>query len=569
MARPIGRQQALDQLGDLFFGATGARPPTPLEPPDGFAAAGPPPQNRTPSPGVDDLLARPLDIPHNDVRADVAPACPATVAILTGGVPPQRRLLLAREAVARLMAPCGLTALVTFDGPRATVAALARDDVQVAASEACGHFGDVIRAADRVILVLADAAGEFIASGGSLPDHCVVLTLADPQWLVEAYRELKAATTATKGPVPDVFVLEADARDEAERTFRRLSRVAIAHLGCSPTFVGHTVGRGGTAAPVPVRCVFDSLDARAVYGCLQPLLRVRGGDATGPDRSAAPPAARPQEIQSVTVRPAEPQAGRRQTLPPVAGVVDMERGGTGAAAFAAWRPASRDELLEAVAASLANVVPGLRGTIDVRADLGADAEGPDLVAVDRDGAAVAVLVAEDGNPAALVRAGRCRRWLAAHVRLLRRAYGDAGLAAGDRPVGCVVLAADEQAATLRGLRPQDVRLVTYLPLRCGAVHGLLLRESTDTADTVIGTVSERESASVASALGAAPPSPERSAAASTAGASASVPHDEPPRAAVAPADLEPSDARGTSPDDDLSADELSDLRNGFEIDELT
>jgi len=569
MARPIGRQQALDQLGDLFFGATGARPPASAGLPAGCSAGGAsgrtPPPSRAPSPGVDDLLARPLETPQIDMPASVAPTGPAAVAILTGGVPPQRRLLLAREAVSRLMAPCGLTALVTFDGPRATVAALARDDVQAATScQACGHFGDIIRAADRLILVLADAASEFIASGGSLPDHCVVLTLADPQWLVEAYRELKAATTATKGPVPDIFVLEADARDEAERTFRRLSRVAIAHLGCSPTFLGHTVGRGGTAAPVPVRGVFDSLEARAVFGYLRPLLRARSGDMPGTDRGDVEPASRPPRIQHVTVRPAEPQAGQRQTLPPVAGVVETEFGG-GSPAFAAWQPASRDELLEAVAASLGSVIPGLRGTIDLRADLAADAEGPDLVAVDRDGAAVAVLVAEDGNPAALVRAERCRRWLASHVRLLRRAYGDAGLAAEDRPVGCIVLAADEQAATFRGLRPQNVRVATYLPLQCGAVHGLLLRESTDETDTVIGTVCQRVSASAVSALGAAPPSPERTAAVSTPGA----PPAEPTRAAAAPADLEPPALRGTSPDDDLSADELSDLRNGFEIDELT
>jgi len=549
-AGPGAERHTLDQLGDLFFSSR-----------NDSRSAGEEPQSPVSS-GISDLLAKAPAPTEEDCpkRCDPTARSPVPVtAILAGGLPPERRAALARRAAMRLAPPNGRTVLLTFADQRVTAQTIDRTDSTGGRPAAGRRLDDLLGSADQAMIILTDGAASHLDAGRQLPDHCVVLVTPDSESLVEGYRELKTATAVTTGPVPDLFVLEADSRTLAERTYRRLARVAISHLGCTPTFAGQLIGPTGTE-PLPEEAtplVLDCLDAETAWRDIRPLLG-------RPDQDRSPTAEPAQLPPRLVVQPHEPQAGQRQTLPPVAGVVNIESPRPLGGVFTTWTPQSRGELLEAVNGSMTSLVPNPRGVVDLDGEVAAP-ECPDLVAVDQDGRPVAVLVSDNGDPSVLRRAIESPRWLSSYARLLSRAFPDAGFDPSAQFGGCLVVVPEDQVAAIAGLCPPGVQAAGYLPVACGSVRGLLLRKVSGAEAPAAdrqpsagsagqptwhispATVAEsafRESKDGQSANGKTATGPAEAVAG-----------DEPPL--------------GTSPDDDLSADELSDLRTSFEIDELT
>ena len=241
----------LQALGDLFLSAPGGR-------------AGPAGREAAERPGGE----RPVEL------EPVSPAAPRphvpVLALLAAGLAPERRAALARAALGRLTGPQGVALLVTFRGERACLQIMG-DGVAVDEAEPARKLDRLIAGAARIVLVLAEAAGNYVAAERRLPDHCIVLAAPAAESQVEAYRELKTAEAAT-GIVPDVFVVEAESEAEAERVYRRLARVAIAHLGGSPTFAGRRLRRAAEGDEAAAQTVMDYASAELVYERLRPVL---------------------------------------------------------------------------------------------------------------------------------------------------------------------------------------------------------------------------------------------------------------------------------------------------------
>jgi len=513
---------SLDELGDLFFSTPGQ-----------------PAADRA-EPRLDDLICE--HHPAKGAGAQTGAPAVQAVAILAGGLPPERRAALSRAAIRRLV-PCDAHAppppVVLLSGNRAAVLTMAGQKIEPSA------LCDVAADAGRLVLVIADRAAAHLDAGRRLPDHCAVLVTPDAESLVEAYRELKTATGATTGPVPEVFVLEAGTETVAERTYRRLARVAIAHLNCTPTFAGHQLEQIGTPDD-PSAAVPDE-DADRVCRIMSSLF--------APTDTKAPVSTRrdtvPQTHQPLTVevRECPPTEGRPATAPPIAGVVSQPAVRPRQPAFTTWEPLGADELLGAARASIDGLLPGARGFVQLDGLVDA-AEQPDALAVDHAGRAVALIVADGQQADALRRAIDAHAWLNAYAGLLARAFPQAGLDPTAQGSQSIVLVPEESAGALESLCPAHVGLAAYTPVACGEMRGLLFRH-------------------VLRSVGAAPSGPEART------ADTPVPTVVTPRS-VAVADTETPettadqmDPAGTSPDDDLSADEINDLCGAFEIDELT
>ncbi|NIA20820.1 MAG: hypothetical protein GWP05_02365 [Anaerolineaceae bacterium] len=547
---PGPERNALDQLGDLFFSS-----------PKGGQSDSQRPQGPNSS-KVRDLLTGATAAGQRNGPRELDPQAPSPVpvtAILAGGLPPERRVDLARRAALRLARRHGRTALLTFADRGVSVRTIERAETAEARPAAGRRLESFLGAVDQVMIILTDGAASYLEAGRRLPDHCIVLATPDPESLVEAYRELKTATAATTGPMPDLFILEADSRTMAERTYRRLARVAISHLGCTPTFAGQLAG-SQTPPEQTTAPDFDCLDAETAWRSLAPLLGP--SDQDRPPKPAEPP--KPAKPPSPDVQPHQAPTGQRQTLPLVAGVVNLESHRTMGGVFTVWRPESRDQLLAAVNGAMSALLPGPRGVVNLNGEVAA-AECPDLVAVDRDGRPIAILVSDSDDPAVLSRAIESGQWLSDHAGLLSRAFPEAGLDAS-LPCGeCLVVVPESRAAATAVLCPPGVQVAGYLPVACGSVRGLLLRRVAP-AGRMAGAEPGANQIPQAGEPAAEPTwniSP-----ATVAESALPQPGNEPPaKKTTAAARDEPS--LGTSPDDDLSADELSDLRTSFEIDELT
>ena len=527
-------RRPLDELGDLFISSP-ARDAVGPGAPGALAAS-----------ALDDLLSDPHAAAEASELADdaVAPASTPVLAVLAGGLPAQRRRALALAAARRLTesdARAAGTTVVTFCGNRASVADL--DGAGAAGHNASRRAPECLEGtAGRLVMVLAEHAGAYLAAGRRLPDHCVVLVTPEGDSLVDAYRELKSATSATTGPVPEIFVLEAGTDTEAERVYRRLARVAIAHLECTPTFAGaclETVPGESRPGASPLA---GPEDADAVYQAIRPLLAGRGApQAPAPDETrdvAGPP-------PTVTVHQGDPDAVRGETLPPVAGVVEVSRPPAAGPVFTTWEPASTSEVVDAACASVEGLLPGARGLLATDGVVDAP-EQPEAVAVDADGRPVALLVADGADPDVLRRAIEARAWLSTYAALLSRAFPRSGLDPQPEGVRAVVLARDSDAAALEPLCPPHVALTAYTPVACGAVRGLLFRPVLQAVEPGMGA-----------AANGTPPG------------EAAWPDTVARQSVGATAEDDQAEPLGSSPDDDLSADEMNDLASAFDIDELT
>jgi hypothetical protein len=653
--RPVALRRDLDELGDLFFSAAPARrapaihgapsldappnspndspvanndSPSDSSPPsdapvDSSGECGPagcdegdfdPMADELPSveeflvpPSLEPLLAK-VSPPPELKPADSAPAVATpsveVVALLAGGLPIESRDRLARLAARRLAVvdhDAPPPPVVTFRGRLATVTTMAGfaptgDPVTVLA--------DRSRDARRLVLIIAEHVGAFLAAGRRLPEHCVALVTPETESLIEAYRELKVATTATTGPVPEVYVLEATALAEAERTYRRLARVAIAHLGSTPTFAGAAldVAGQGEADSNNSHAAQAGAAADRVYQAVGQVI----GDAPkaapqGEAAVTAPPEDWPASPDvppphaAVEVRPAVAQSGQRLTVPPVAGVVQSRPVAPPPAAsianatnharaaepcpalpapiFSTWHPESADQLLAAVRDSLTALVPGARGLVDL-ADLARVDERPDLLAADEAGRPVAILVTDGRSADVLRRAVIARQWLLAYAPLVARAYPAARLNAAAE-IRTLVLAPESAAAAIEPLTPPQVALVAWTPVALGPTRGLLYRQvlwPLGAATTMDAPPPGAPTLSLTQPIAGAPVAAAPSAASTlpTGSPVASVVRRSVAESAgpAAVAEASASDP-GTSPDDDLSADEINDLAGPFELDELT
>ena len=703
--RPARERRPLDELGDLFF--SGPEPPGPRashdeNPPhdDPPPAANdlPPAHDDTPSsyhdappPTAEELLTPPA-LEHllanavPPVRAEKSAAEPAVevIALLAGGLPLESRDHLARLAACRLAAvehDAPQPPVVTFRGRLATVSTLAG---LAPAGDPVTSLRRRAAQAGRLVLIVAEHVGTFLSAGRQLPEHCVTLVTPDAESLVEAYRELKVATAATVGPVPEIYVLEASAQAQAERTYRRLARVAIAHLGSTPTFAGAALETPGRPADSGRHVAAQAAGAAAdrVYRAVAPLFGVPVDEMSPqPEPTTDPHDHRPAEplpTVAVEVRPAEADPGQRVTAPPVAGVVRSRpasiplplegevppsgggegvplslegrgwpegpgegegtdqgiplplegevpplgggegvplslegRGwpegpgeGEGTAkrfrpVFSTWQPSSPDELQAAVRDSIAALLPGARGLVEI-GNLVRVPEKPDLLVADQAGRPVAVLLADGRSADVLRRAVLARQWLLAYAPLLARAFPASLLNGQADDVRTIVLVPESAVPTLESLTPPQVALVAWTPIAFGSTRGLLFRQ-------VLWPLGAAPAAPTAATIPPAPPNatagcqgPARGGSSSVASAkeeaqggpcgqpaaespirptpapSNGAPAAAPPlsRRSVVETIAEPVDADasfdpGTSPDDDLSADEINDLAGPFELDELT
>ena len=331
-------------------------------------------------------------------------------------------------------------------------------------------------------------------------------------------------------------------RPRQSRLYRRLARVAIAHLGCTPTFAGHLLEGAESPDDAAPAAADPGDDADRVYRRVAPLLGTQGDEASAAPRTGAPPAADVPQPRVIEVRECPPNEGQRATIPPIAGVVSRRPAPPQGPPFATWDPASTDELLGAVRTSIGGLLPGARGFVQLDGVVNV-ADQPDAVAVDGSGRAVALLVADGSQPEALRRAVTAHAWLTAYARLLAQAFPQAGLDPAAHGPHSIVLVPEGATDGLEPLCPPHVGLAAYTPVTCGEVRGLLFRQ-------------------VLRPVHAAPRAAEARSAAAPPATPAVVPHG----AAATLDDIEPA---GTSPDDDLSADEMNDLKGAFEIDELT
>ena len=456
-------------------------------------------------------------------------------------------------------APAGATLLITFRGERACVQ-INGDNLAVDDADPARKLDRLIAVATRIVLVLADAAGSYLALERQLPEHCIVLAAPASESLVEAYRELKSAEAAT-GIVPDVFVVEAGGEAEAERAYRRLARVAIAHLGGSPTFAGRRLKRatdgGAWASP---QTVMDYVSAELVYERLRPVLETEGNKRQASDLRPQTSGAAEKEETTKTTKEETTTAtpsGKRHLITAAANSASaLHDSSVRPKMFAAWTPGSEEELLAAVGESLEGLLPQNRGVIELAGLVGA-AERPALLAVDAAGRAVAVLAAEEGtgeasaNPEVLRAALEARRWLEDHVRLIARAYPEAGLDAAGETAPPVVLVSAARSGDLEILCPAGVELVAWTGVEYGTARGLMFRRVLGVSD-------------VGSEVFAAAPAK----------------HDFEPKFEVSGLNPSPGPYGPPSPkgeglteaeefDDELSAGEMAELRHSLDLDQLT
>jgi hypothetical protein len=558
----VGRRP-LDQLGDLFF----AKPAS--------AGTSGPLRVAPPRTAISQLVAEKVETPLAPQAAPL-PSLPL-LAILAGGLPPERRMALARAAARRLAASDCSALLVIFRGDRACLQVLGDGLAACDDADPGRKIDRLLAAVKQVMIVLPESAAIHLAADRQLPEHCVVLVTPDAESLVEAYRELKVATAVTCGLVPDVFVFDGSTAAAAEETYRRLARVSIAHLGGTPTFAGRCLDRLADAARecAAPQTVMDYAEAALVYERLRPLLERRRADGPAADRQADEPAGwgeTDDELAEAATKcgaaqgATQHEAGTRQTTPPVAAVLEAVAPPSSRLlkTFTTWSPPTTAELLAAVKRSFAGLLPEARGLLDLDGVVRA-AEQPDAIVIDSAGRPVAVLVAEDGDLTVLRRAAEARRWLGDYLKLLARAYPQAGLNAISEAGPSIVVAPAEATGELEALCPSEVELATWTGVAYGDVRGLLFRPVLRALDKVSTT---------------APLTPTPGATAACREPSRTAPSAAVPRANTSTAAEQRSrgtqssecaevPAVGTSPDDDLSADELSDLRTSFEIDELT
>jgi hypothetical protein len=518
-----GRPQrpALDELGDLFFSAPAATDAEVLTPT-----------------GVDDLLsqARTANELLEEFAAEDKANDVEVIAILAGALEPERRDALARATAERLVAAAApaATPVVRLHGDRATVGSLDGKPVSIHA------LGRQARDAGRLVLIVAARAASYLDAGRQLPDHCVIPVTGDRESLVEAYRELKVATAATTGAVPEIVVLESGSQTRAEQVYRRLARVAIAHLACTPVFAGAIL------EPIEsdiARAAATETDAESIYHLVAPLM--------GNKESPLPDASARDAIPAVDVTPSEPRDGQRETLPPVAGVVTPHEAAPKISAlFVGWEPESSADLLEAVTGCLAALVPGARGVVNLDGLIDAPVAG-DMLVADAAGQPVAVILADGSAAEALRRAVEARAWLATYGRLVARAVPQTGLTTELGGGRAIVLARDGRTDDLEALCPPGVDLVAWTPVACSAQRGLLFRQ-------------------VLWAVDGPPPQPAEpvTVPAGPPRVTAAEKTDVLRRSVGEEVDDDTMDL-GTSPDDDLSADEINDLSGAFDIDELT
>lgn len=534
------QRPVLEELGDLFF----STPAAPADTAAPVATDTPDAEVLTPA-GVDDLLSRARTA--NELLEEFAAAETGdtqangarVVAILTGAIEPERRDALARTVVRRLVAADApaTTPVVRLHGNRATVGSLGGQAISIHA------LGRQATDAGRLVLIVAEGAASYLDAGRRLPDQCVIPVTDDRESLVEAYRELKVATAATTGAVPEIVVLESGSRTRAEQIYRRLARVAIAHLACTPVFAGAIL------EPIEsddARAVETETDAESVYRLVAPLM---GNDGpVAPDASARDAIAPAR----VDVTPPEPRDGERETLPPVAGVVTPQAAAAPSvsALFVAWEPESSADVLEAATGCLAALVPGARGIVNLDGLIDDPVAG-DLLVADATGQPVAVVVADGNATGALRRAVEARAWLATYGRLVARAAPQAGLTPEPGSSRTIVLIRNGRTDDLEALCPPGVDLVAWTPVACGTQRGLLFRQ-------------------VLWAVDGPPPQPAAKPVTASAESPGGIAHERTDVMRRSVGDTgDDTMAPGTSSDDDLSADEINDLHGAFDIDELT
>ena len=567
---------ALDELGNLFFSRQAPQTAPALPTAD---------QARH---DLDEFLAG----PPTDETPDEPPI--EVLALLAGGLAAERRTVLARAAARRLVIPDCSAAVVTFESGRAAIQTFGDSGGDSTERDPAAALRRLLADGRKLILVIAERACSFLGAGRRLPEHCVVLVTPDAGSVLEAYRELKTAVAATTGPVPEVFVFDATSNAAAEQTYRRVARVAIAHLGCTPTFAGRHLEPLAAGHPLcrAPQTIIEDADAGRVYEALRRHIVSAAADVPpAPGSPGAPGFA-------VELQEPEPAGGGRQTLTPVAGVLKLEAAQPAVrpsrGVFTPWQPESSEDLLAAVVTSLQGLVPGARGLAaqpgtgpDGLAQVVGAPERPDVLASDAAGRPVAVLLAADGDAAVLQRALATKRWVELYAALLARAFPQSGLDAATAGARCIVLVPDAALDGLAQLCPREVELTSYTCVSHAGMRGLMFRAAGPAASglaaaglpngarpsgPVLGTGGDgRPEAAEKPASESAPVAPQKAPVA-RASAPRGVRAAWPSESTLTPCPISATDEpveRGTSPDDDLSADEINELRSHFEIDELT
>jgi len=242
----------------------------------------------------------------------------------------------------------------------------------------------------------------------------------------------------------------------------------------------------------------------------------------------------------------------------------------------------------AAAESLGGLLPGARGLADT-GHLDDIPERPDLLAADQWGAAVAIVVGAEAGAAQLQRAVAAREWTQKHLRLLAQAFPKAGLEmASGHPARAILLMPDAAVDGLSSLCPVEVELTAYTGVSLGGTRGLMFRPVRIAQGPRVGATGGPLSSHAASwppatASGEAaqrqhgdPPAFVRRSVVESGGQIDDLPSGGPtapigggPAFASAKDMNEAGEGAGSSPDDDLSADEMNDLRSRLDIDELT
>ena len=420
---------------------------------------------------------------------------------------------------------------------------------------------------------------------------------------------MKTAAAATRhGATPEIFVFNAGSNREAERTYRRLARVAIAHLGCTPIFAGRHLEPLAADHPLcgaPVTLV-EQADAEQVYQAIarhcpelttelkianeEPVFadeEFATGESALPGQAANNIAeenfintdcqqsvAPDKRNNSSTNRPASfvsPIKPSRATSP------------TERAIFRSWQPASADEILTALADAVEALLPQGRGAVRLR-DVVSGANRPDALAADAAGRPVAILLAPGGEAPVLQQALAAHLWVNEHVRLMTLAFPLLGLDSAAL-ARSVVIGPAGVIEKLAALCPRGVALASYTPVAFGAARGLVFQSvpsanerrelaaqsvATACADVAAGrrafvevTIDRQTGETFATAPQAAPAPTPRHAPGTTpdcsrlAGLLANV-QIRAHETDYAPAE---SPRTGSSPDDDLSADEINALHS--------